>query len=153
MDFEASTWFAFFFPKGTPDAIVKKLHDATVAALDTPALQEQLVTTGTFVVPPEHRATAYLQSIIGPEIDKNRARPACRSSERAHGRQKTRRPARPALHRSEQPVLQRGAARTRHRRALQGRRENQCRRILRQRGLDQGRGRQSQGPDRKSTRL
>jgi len=73
MDFEASTWFAFFFPKGTPDAIVKKLHDATVAALDTPALQEQLVTTGTFVVPPEHRATAYLQSIIGPEIDKNRA--------------------------------------------------------------------------------
>ena len=73
MDFEASTWFAFFFPKGTPDAIVKKLHDATVAALDTPALQEQLVTTGTFVVRPEHRATAYLQSIIGPEIDKNRA--------------------------------------------------------------------------------
>ena len=72
-DFEASTWFAFFFPKGTPEAIVKKLHDATVAALDTPALHEQLVTTGTFVVPPEHRATAYLQSIIGPEIDKNRA--------------------------------------------------------------------------------
>jgi tripartite-type tricarboxylate transporter receptor subunit TctC len=73
MDFEASTWFAFFFPKGTPDAIVKKLHDATVTAMDTPAVQEQLAATGSFVVPPERRSTAYLQSIIGPEIEKNGA--------------------------------------------------------------------------------
>jgi tripartite-type tricarboxylate transporter receptor subunit TctC len=72
-DFDASTWFAFFFPKGTPDAIVKKLHDVTVAAMDTPSVQEQLVATGTFVVPPEHRSTAYLQSIIAPEIEKNGA--------------------------------------------------------------------------------
>lgn len=73
MDFEASTWFAFFFPKGTPEAIVKKLHDATVAAMDTQAVQQQLASTGTFVVPPEHRSTAYLQSIIAPEIEKNGA--------------------------------------------------------------------------------
>jgi tripartite-type tricarboxylate transporter receptor subunit TctC len=73
MDFEASTWFAFFFPKGTPEAIVKKLHDATVTAMDTPAIAEQLAATGTFVVSPEHRSTAYLQSIIGPEIEKNGA--------------------------------------------------------------------------------
>jgi tripartite-type tricarboxylate transporter receptor subunit TctC len=72
-DFEASTWFAFFFPRGTPDAVVKKLHDATVAAMDTPSVQEQLVATGTFVVPPEHRSTAHLQSIIAPEIEKNGA--------------------------------------------------------------------------------
>jgi hypothetical protein len=31
------------------------------------------VETGTFVVPPEHQTTAYLQSIIGPEIEKNGA--------------------------------------------------------------------------------
>ena len=42
MDFEASTWFGFFVPGGTPAAIIKKLHDATVAAIDTPAVQEQL---------------------------------------------------------------------------------------------------------------
>jgi tripartite-type tricarboxylate transporter receptor subunit TctC len=72
-DFEASTWFAFFFPRGTPDAIIKKLHDATAAAMDTPSVQEALVATGTFVVPPEHRSTAYLQSIIVPEIEKNGA--------------------------------------------------------------------------------
>jgi tripartite-type tricarboxylate transporter receptor subunit TctC len=73
MDFEASTWFAFFFPKGTPDAIIKKLHDATVTAMEMPVLQDQLAATGTFVVPAERRSTAYLQSIIGPEIEKNGA--------------------------------------------------------------------------------
>ncbi|HWX85049.1 MAG TPA: tripartite tricarboxylate transporter substrate-binding protein [Xanthobacteraceae bacterium] len=72
-DFDASTWFAFFFPKGTPEAIIKKLHDATAAAMDTPSVQEALIATGTFVVPPDHRSTAYLQSIIGPEIEKNGA--------------------------------------------------------------------------------
>jgi tripartite-type tricarboxylate transporter receptor subunit TctC len=73
MDFEASTWFAFFVPKGTPAPIIKKLHDAAVAAMDTPAVQQQLEATGTFVVPPEHRSTEYLQSIIIPEIEKNGA--------------------------------------------------------------------------------
>ncbi len=73
MNFEASTWFAFFLPKGTPEPIIKKLHDATVAAINTPSVEEQLAATGTFVVPPEHQSTEYLQSIIGPEIEKNGA--------------------------------------------------------------------------------
>jgi tripartite-type tricarboxylate transporter receptor subunit TctC len=72
-DFTASTWFGFFVPAGTPDAIVKKLHDATVAAMDTPSVQQQLVAQGAFVVPPEHRSTDYLQSIIVPEIERNGA--------------------------------------------------------------------------------
>jgi len=73
MNFEASTWFAFFVPKGTPAAVIKKLHDATAAAINTPAVQERLAATGTFVVPPEHQTTEYLQSIIVPEIEKNGA--------------------------------------------------------------------------------
>lgn len=73
LDFEASTWFGFFVPKGTPDATVKKLHDAAVAAIDTPEVQKQLIATGTFVVPPERRSTAYFKSIIEPEIEKNGA--------------------------------------------------------------------------------
>ena len=73
MDFATSTWFGFFVPKGTPPSIIKKLHDATVAAINTPSVQEQLLSTGTFVVPPEHQTTEYLQSIIGPEIEKNGA--------------------------------------------------------------------------------
>ena len=73
MHFEASTWFAFFVPRGTPVAVIKKLHDATAEAINTPAVQERLAGTGTFVVPVEHQSTEYLESIIGPEIEKNGA--------------------------------------------------------------------------------
>jgi len=73
MHFEASTWFAFFVPSGTPAPIIKKLRDATAAAINTPAVQERLAGTGTFVVPLEHQTTEYLESIIGPEIEKNGA--------------------------------------------------------------------------------
>jgi tripartite-type tricarboxylate transporter receptor subunit TctC len=73
MHFEASTWFAFFVPKGTPAAVIKRLHDATAEAINTPAVQERLAGTGTFVVPLEHQSTEYLESIIGPEIEKNGA--------------------------------------------------------------------------------
>jgi tripartite-type tricarboxylate transporter receptor subunit TctC len=73
MNFEGSTWFGFFAPKGTPREIIKKLHDASVAAMETPEVQEQLAKNGTYVVPPEHRSTEYFESIIGPEIEKNGA--------------------------------------------------------------------------------
>jgi tripartite-type tricarboxylate transporter receptor subunit TctC len=73
VDFEGSTWFAFFAPKATPAAIIKKLHDASVAAMETSSVQEQLAANGTYVVAPEKRSTAYLQSIIGPEIERNGA--------------------------------------------------------------------------------
>src|SRR5262247_504713 len=45
-EFDASTWQGFFMPKGTPDAIVRKLHDATVAAMTIPATQDRLRETG-----------------------------------------------------------------------------------------------------------
>jgi len=70
-DFEASTWFAFFFPAHTPAPIVQRLHDATVETLDTPAVQEQLHKVGVTVAPPERRATQFLQSFVPGEIEKN----------------------------------------------------------------------------------
>jgi tripartite-type tricarboxylate transporter receptor subunit TctC len=69
--FEASTWFGFFVPKATPAAVIKKLHDVSVAAMETPGVREQLAKNGTYVVAPERRSTAYFESIIGPEIEKN----------------------------------------------------------------------------------
>ena len=36
-------------------------------------VQEQLASNSTYVVPPEKRTTEYLESIIGPEIEKNGA--------------------------------------------------------------------------------
>jgi tripartite-type tricarboxylate transporter receptor subunit TctC len=72
-EFEGSTWFGFLAPKATPPTIIKKLHDASVAAMETPAVQEQLAANGTYVVAPERRSTAYFQTFIGAEIEKNAA--------------------------------------------------------------------------------
>src|SRR3979409_1947856 len=41
-DFDSYFWSGFFLPKGTPAPIVQKLHDATIATMNTPALQERL---------------------------------------------------------------------------------------------------------------
>ena len=71
MDFEASTWFGFFVPKATPAAIIRKLREVSVAAMETPSVQEQLAVNGTYVVAPEKRSTEYFASIIPPEIEKN----------------------------------------------------------------------------------
>jgi tripartite-type tricarboxylate transporter receptor subunit TctC len=51
--FEAGSWFGFFAPKGTPDAVVASLNKAVNDAL--PALAEQLVREGADPVggPPE----------------------------------------------------------------------------------------------------
>jgi len=73
MNFEASTWSGLFAPAGTPAEIIKKIHDAAVDAMRTPAIQEALAKNATYVVSPEHRSTEYFESIIGPEIEKNAA--------------------------------------------------------------------------------
>jgi tripartite-type tricarboxylate transporter receptor subunit TctC len=73
LEFEASTWSGLFAPAGTPEEIVKKVHDAAVSAIQSPAAQAALAKTAIYVVQPEHRSTAYFQSIIGPEIEKNAA--------------------------------------------------------------------------------
>jgi tripartite-type tricarboxylate transporter receptor subunit TctC len=73
LDFEATTWFGFFFPKGTPEPVIQKLHDATVAAMDTPSVQERLKDVGAVTVAPERRSPAYLQKFVLSEIEKNAA--------------------------------------------------------------------------------
>ena len=70
-DFEASTWFGFFLPKGTPAPIIQKLHDATVAAMETPSVQERLREVGVIVVAPERRSPEYLQRFVVSEIARN----------------------------------------------------------------------------------
>jgi tripartite-type tricarboxylate transporter receptor subunit TctC len=72
-DFTASTWFGFFVPKGTPGAIIQRLHDASVAAMETPSVQDRLIESGTIVVAPERRSPEYLQRFVASEIVKNAA--------------------------------------------------------------------------------
>jgi tripartite-type tricarboxylate transporter receptor subunit TctC len=73
VNFEGTTWSGFLAPKGTPPEIIKKLHDASVAAMATPDVQDGLAKNGTYVIAPERRSTEYFESIIGPEIEKNGA--------------------------------------------------------------------------------
>ena len=68
--FEAYQWFAIFLPKGTPPEIIQKLHDATVATVDSPAVRERLHELGATVVPPERRSPEYLQTFVASEIEK-----------------------------------------------------------------------------------
>jgi tripartite-type tricarboxylate transporter receptor subunit TctC len=69
-DFEAYTWNAFFLPKGTPEPIVKKLHEATVQAMETPAVKDRLQSLGASLVPPERRSPEYLANFVKSEIEK-----------------------------------------------------------------------------------
>jgi tripartite-type tricarboxylate transporter receptor subunit TctC len=69
-EFDASTWQAFFMPKGTAPAIVRKLHDATIGALNTPAVRERLRQTGNDPVTAERQSPEYLQKLVEREIKK-----------------------------------------------------------------------------------
>jgi tripartite-type tricarboxylate transporter receptor subunit TctC len=70
VDFEANTWFAFFLPKGTPAQIVRKLNNATVAVMNTPAVQERLKEIGADLVAPDRRSPEYLAKFVVSEIEK-----------------------------------------------------------------------------------
>ena len=69
-DFDIPSWYALFLPKGTPDAIVRKLNAAAVAAMNTPAMQDRLKTIGSDLVGPERRSPEYLGKFVADEIKK-----------------------------------------------------------------------------------
>ena len=70
LDVQAYTWNAIFLPKGTPADIVKKLHDATVAAMDTPTVKDRLQGLGAMIVSSDRRSPEYLGSFVKNEIEK-----------------------------------------------------------------------------------
>jgi tripartite-type tricarboxylate transporter receptor subunit TctC len=70
VDFEATYWNGFFLPKGTPAPIVQKLHDAAVATIDTPSVQDRLKVFGLTVVAPDRRSSDYLTQFVTSEIKK-----------------------------------------------------------------------------------
>jgi tripartite-type tricarboxylate transporter receptor subunit TctC len=67
---DAEGWNGFFFPKGTPDPIVRRLADATKAALDTTAVRDRIVGLGLDVPPPAQRGPDYLTKWVAFELDK-----------------------------------------------------------------------------------
>jgi len=69
-EFDAYIWNGIFLPKNTPAAIAEKLHDATVAAMNTPTVQDRIKEMGGAVVTPDHRSSEYLQQFVESEIKK-----------------------------------------------------------------------------------
>jgi tripartite-type tricarboxylate transporter receptor subunit TctC len=69
-NFDAYIWNGMFLPKDTPDAIAEKLHDVTVEAMNTPAIQERIKEIGGSVVAPERRSPEYLKRFVEEEIAK-----------------------------------------------------------------------------------
>jgi tripartite-type tricarboxylate transporter receptor subunit TctC len=69
-NFEAYTWNAIFLPKGTPPAIVKKLQEAIVQAMKTPAVKDRLEGLGAIVVPEDKSTPEYLDKFVKSEIEK-----------------------------------------------------------------------------------
>jgi tripartite-type tricarboxylate transporter receptor subunit TctC len=67
---EASVWNAFFFPKATPQPIVRKLSTAMNAMLDDRALRKRLEDLGLEIVPPERRGPEYLAKYLPEEIER-----------------------------------------------------------------------------------
>ena len=70
VDFDGSSWYGLFLPKGTPAAIVRKLHDAAAAALENQVLRGRLQSLGVEVVAPERRSSEYLASFLKQELVK-----------------------------------------------------------------------------------
>jgi tripartite-type tricarboxylate transporter receptor subunit TctC len=67
---EASVWNAFFFPKGTPDAIVRKLNKVVGDMLDNPDMRRRLQELGLEIVPPEQRSPEYLAKFLPQEVER-----------------------------------------------------------------------------------
>jgi tripartite-type tricarboxylate transporter receptor subunit TctC len=67
---EAYTWNAIYMPKGAPAAVVKKLHDAATAAVETASVKARLAELGAVVVAKDRQSPEYLAQFTKAEIEK-----------------------------------------------------------------------------------
>ena len=67
---ESSVWNAFFFSRGTPDPIVRKMAKAVSDMLDSPTVRKRLEDLGLEIVPPERRGPEYLAKFVPEEIER-----------------------------------------------------------------------------------
>src|SRR5215468_1616244 len=70
LDVQAYTWNAIFLPKNAPAEIVKKLHDAALEAMHTPAVKERLANLGAMIVSDDRATPDYLGGFVKSEIEK-----------------------------------------------------------------------------------
>jgi len=69
-DFEANNWIGLFFPRQTPEPIIRRLRDATVEAMNTPSVRERMEALGTDLVSADRTSSDYLKHFVVSEIKK-----------------------------------------------------------------------------------
>jgi tripartite-type tricarboxylate transporter receptor subunit TctC len=69
-EFDVPVWYAVFAPRHTPPEIIHKLNEAIVAAMNTPAVAEQMKKIGADPVAPDRRSPEYLEKFLASEIAK-----------------------------------------------------------------------------------
>lgn len=67
-DYQVSAWNAIFAPKKTPKAVVTKLNEALVKALDDPGTKKRLLDLGGVVPQGNERTPAYLGDFVKKEV-------------------------------------------------------------------------------------
>jgi tripartite-type tricarboxylate transporter receptor subunit TctC len=65
---EATVWNGLFFPKGTPKAIVDKMHQAVEKMLARADVRAKLESLGLEIVPQEQRTPAYLAKFLKEDV-------------------------------------------------------------------------------------
>jgi tripartite-type tricarboxylate transporter receptor subunit TctC len=67
-DFEVDAWQGLFFPRKTPEAIVRRLNSALGQALDTAFVRGRFEALGVTTPTPDHRSPEYLARLVSSEI-------------------------------------------------------------------------------------
>jgi tripartite-type tricarboxylate transporter receptor subunit TctC len=67
---EATVWNAFFFPKGTPEPIVRKMNKALADMIERPDIRARMESLGLEILPPEQRTPEYLAKMLPKEIER-----------------------------------------------------------------------------------
>jgi tripartite-type tricarboxylate transporter receptor subunit TctC len=68
--FEANNWIGLFAPRGTPPAIIRRLNEATITAMNTPSLIDSARAIGIDLVAPDRRSPEYLDRFVASETAK-----------------------------------------------------------------------------------
>jgi tripartite-type tricarboxylate transporter receptor subunit TctC len=69
-DINCASLSAFEFPKGTPEAIVNRLAEATNKVVESAFVRERFATLGVAVEPPERRTRDYYAKSLPPEVER-----------------------------------------------------------------------------------
>jgi tripartite-type tricarboxylate transporter receptor subunit TctC len=67
---QVNAWTAFFAPKDTPDAVVRRLNAAVARAFTDATIQTRLSALGVDVPLPEERTPGALENLVNAEFDK-----------------------------------------------------------------------------------